>query len=91
MTSLHLLIDAVAAYRLTRLVVADSITEPLRDRVARFIRIHELVTCYWCSGMWVGAGVGMARWAVPTLWNPAAWALTVAAAAALLARLEPPE
>lgn len=91
MTSLHLLIDVVAAYRLTRLVVADTITEPLRDRVARFIRVHELVTCRWCSGVWIGAGVAASRWLIPDVWNPVAWALTAATAAALLTSLEPPD
>jgi len=32
MNALRLAIDAAAAYRLTRLVTADSITAPLRDR-----------------------------------------------------------
>ncbi len=91
MTALHLLIDVVAAYRLTRLVVADAITAPIRDRLARWLWWHELVTCRWCSGVWVGAGVAAARWIVPTQWNVAAWALTAASVAALASRLEPPD
>lgn len=49
---------ALAAYRLTRLVVQDEILSPLRDRVwDRFppesTRTGYLLTCPWCTGFWV--------------------------------------
>lgn len=42
--ALDLFIDAAATYRLTRLVVADKITEPLRDRA--------IATAYESAGRW---------------------------------------
>lgn len=88
---------ALATARLTGLVTADALTEPLRDRLLRRLgtvldpaaagttpvldRLYEthrrrwmigkLVTCAWCSSMWISAAV------VPIAWwhgtNP--WAL----------------
>lgn len=80
MPDLITLILAVgAAARITRLVVADTITEPLRNallpRIARSRRDRALIartgeahpptgiraalvtllTCHWCTGMWVAA------------------------------------
>lgn len=91
MTWLTFVIDAVACYRLTRLVVVDSITEEIRDWAVRWVKMHELLTCRYCVGIWVGAGVAAARWTIPTAWNVAAWALAIAAFAPILARLEPPK
>lgn len=62
MTGLDLLLLTLAAFRLTHLVVVDSITEPVRDRVkARSAFFGELVTCYWCCGVWV-SGLVAAAW-----------------------------
>lgn len=112
-----LLVDAVAAYRLTKLATDDVITAPIRDRlVAAAYRREEisvppdvsvpndwtayaigdpvapkiatLLTCRWCAGMWIGAGVVAARRLAPRAWAPVAEALAVASAAALLAGFE---
>lgn len=116
-----LLVDAVATYRLTRLVTADAITAPLRDQLVRNAyvardgeavavdmeaetphdswsdraaddsdppRLAQLLVCRWCMGVWVAAGVTIARRAAPRQWAPVADAAALAAAAALLARLE---
>lgn len=58
-------VDAVAVYRLTRLVTADGITEPLRDAIDDWSReggrlrekAAELVTCPWCMSMWWSLGL----------------------------------
>lgn len=51
---LDVLLVALSAYRLTRLVTADKITEPIRAWVeARGPRIGYLVTCDWCLSVWV--------------------------------------
>ena len=47
-----------------------------------------LVTCRWCAGVWIAAGVTVARYVVPDLWRPVARGLAASAAAVLLARLE---
>lgn len=57
-----LLIYALAVARVTGLIVADAITEPVRDRI--IARLDDtpgsagewfatLITCPWCAGMWV--------------------------------------
>lgn len=120
-------LDALAAYRLTRLVSADVITRPLRVRVYRHAygalehaprdyydgddhpsrppmsedeweqlafndqdapKLVELVHCRWCVGVYAGFGVLVARRLAPRWWDPIARALSLAAAAALIAGLE---
>lgn len=114
MSPLELVVDAVAAYRLTKLVTDDEITEPLRDAVVEWSyrddvdplpdgyaswsdlaitdpkspKLATLVTCRWCAGVWIGAGVVAARRVAPRAWQPLAEALSFAAAAALIAGLE---
>lgn len=61
-TWLALLIYALAVARVTGLIVADTITEPVRDRVLNWLDdtpgsagewFASLITCPWCAGMWV--------------------------------------
>jgi len=61
-TWLALLIYALAVARVTGLIVADTITEPIRDRVITWLDdtpgssgewFASLITCPWCAGMWV--------------------------------------
>lgn len=56
------LILAAAAYRVTRLVVIDDITAPLRNAWTSFLAnfshrfaawISDLFTCTWCAGVWI--------------------------------------
>jgi hypothetical protein len=79
-----MLTDALAAYRLTRLVTQDRITAPLRDRLDRDTLPGELVRCSWCVGMWAAFGVVAARRLVPHAWAPVADALAVAAVVGLI-------
>jgi hypothetical protein len=57
-----LLIYALAVARVTGLIVADSITEPVRDKLIGWLDdapgssgqwFATLITCPWCAGMWV--------------------------------------
>lgn len=59
---LLLLIYALAVARVTGLVVADTITEPIRDRIIGWLDdtpgsagewFASLITCPWCAGMWI--------------------------------------
>lgn len=59
---LLLLIYALAVARVTGLIVADTITEPVRDRIVRWLDdtpgslgewLASLIECPWCAGMWV--------------------------------------
>lgn len=94
MTWFTFVIDAIATYRLARLVSADTITEPIRSRIM-FKKNGdprewwaELLGCRWCVGVWVGFAVMAARFLVPEVWRWPAYALAVATSAPLLARLE---
>lgn len=124
----ELLVDSIAAYRLTRLVTADVITAGLRakliegayrrqarrervtlsERTGQPIRqmrpsdwddlaisegesapkLATLITCRWCAGVWIAAGVLVARRVAPRAWPVAARGLVIASASALIARVE---
>jgi hypothetical protein len=51
-------------------------------------RLATLVTCRWCAGIWIAAGVAAARRFAPGVWDPVARGLALAAGAVLLARVE---
>lgn len=97
MTPFHLLVLAVAVYRATRLVTADTVSERprewLRARSHKTMVRHDLlgvtgdtrvdertdrpaslwlwklITCPWCSSVWLGAlAIGtFLTWPTPTL------------------------
>lgn len=82
-------IDALATHRLVRLAIEDEITEGLRSKLwethpPHTSKLGYLVTCPWCSGMWIGAGVAVARTLVPKLWGPVAYALAASSAAGII-------
>jgi len=58
-TPLQFIVLALAAYRLCRLVIQDTVTEALRNRVWRHFppttSLGYLITCYWCTGIWVSS------------------------------------
>lgn len=48
------LLAFLACYRLTRLITADIITQPLREQVAdRSPFFGYLVSCDWCLSIWL--------------------------------------
>lgn len=66
------LILALASARLTQLVVDDSITEPVRDKIHERPGdetwsnvLDEVVNCHACTSVWAGAGVLAAEHAGP--------------------------
>lgn len=65
LTALELVVLTLAAYRFTRLVSLDTVTEPLRDELATWERVPrwvgELVGCGFCAGVWV-SGLVYAVW-----------------------------
>jgi hypothetical protein len=79
------LVDCLAAFRLTRLAVDDTITATPRVWVSQRSRfLSDLLACYWCTGMWVAAGVSLARTVAPRQWGWVARMLAVAAAVGLV-------
>ena len=65
-------------------LTAQEIVESLKDPP----RLGTLITCRWCAGIWIAAGVSIARLVVPKAWDPVARGLALSAGAVLLARLE---
>jgi hypothetical protein len=63
---------------------AQEIVESLDDPP----RLATLVTCRWCAGMWIAAGVTAARVVAPRAWTPIANGLALSASAVLLSRVE---
>lgn len=59
---MSLLLRLLAVYRLTRLVVADYITEDARRALQRRlpVKLAYLLGCPWCASMYVGALVAFA-------------------------------
>lgn len=81
-----LLIDALATFRLTRLITTDRITRGPRNALEQ--RGGELgywVGCDWCASAAVGIGVVLARRFTPRLWGPLAEALAFSAITGLIA------
>lgn len=87
-----LLVDALAAYRLTHLITDDHLPfGPIRERVLHTDSdglIAEWMECPWCAGMWVAAAVVAARAGAPRWWAPAARVLALSAAVGLLSTWE---
>lgn len=81
--------DALAVYRLTRLVIADEITAGVRDKIwethpPETSKIGYLFTCPWCTSIWVGFAVAAARKIAPAAWDLASTALAGSAVAGLI-------
>lgn len=66
MVTLLVALAALAAARLTRLVVEDKLLEPFRFWLARHLPAESkrlyLFHCPWCFGMWVSFIVAPALW-----------------------------
>lgn len=77
-----LIVDALAVHRITKLVIDDEITEPIRQMVwKRFppetTKIGYLTTCPWCVSIWAGAGALVAEAVAPTAWKHVARILAI--------------
>lgn len=66
-----LIVYALAVARLTGLIVADAITEPVRDALIGWLddrpntlgsAIATLITCPWCAGMWIALAASPLVW-----------------------------
>lgn len=81
-----LVVDALATYRLTRLIVEDRIAERPRAALrARSPFLDELLACSWCTSVWAAVGVVVARQVAPRAWEPLARVLALSAVAGLVA------
>lgn len=105
-TWFELLILALASFRLTRLVVYDTITEFLRKpfhktvveelpdgSIESFIEIKgngfrywigELISCYWCTGVWVAVFLYSGFVLYPVVFKPFIVIMAISGIAALI-------
>ena len=72
MTLLEFVIIALAVFRLTRLITTDTIFESLRNRLwAKFpphkSKLGYLITCDWCTSIWVASIVVPSAMIIPVL------------------------
>jgi hypothetical protein len=82
--------DALAVFRLTKLVVDDEIFADVRDKLLdRFppesTKLGYLITCPWCVSIYLGGAVVVARLVAPRQWDLAARALSFSALTGLVA------
>jgi hypothetical protein len=86
---LWLLVDALATYRLARLVTTDDIFKRQRDALTKRWpvkpgRLSELVICPWCCSVYIGvAAYALTRY-VPSVWVWVAVPLALSAVAGYL-------
>jgi hypothetical protein len=72
MSLLNLVVDAVAVYRLTKLVIDDEILADIREKVwekypPETTKIGYLTTCPWCVSIWMAGLVFALRKVSPEL------------------------
>lgn len=82
-------LDVLAAYRVTRLIVEDEITADLRELVwKRFspedTKIGYALTCPHCASVWIAALVAAAHAFAPKTTQPAVNVLALAGAVSLV-------
>lgn len=82
-------VDALATYRLTRLLQRDTLPPIATVRESLMQRFgtspwSELIDCPWCLSVWLGFGVALLRRVCPRLWDPIAHALAASAVTGLL-------
>lgn len=102
-SSTSLVLDGLAVYRITRLIVKD--TFPPVKRVREAVEtwaiqpaqrrspieghaLGELVSCPHCMGFWVAAAVVAARLVAPRWWDPIGKAFALAGVVSLVAEVE---
>jgi hypothetical protein len=89
--AVSLVVDALATYRLTRLLVSDGIADRPRAALLRRLegrghrKLVELVNCPWCTGFWIAASVVAGRRVTGRWWAPVAEAFAFAAVTGLTA------
>lgn len=103
---LELILFSFASFRLTRLIVIDSITAFIRrpfheemeeldedGRPIFYIEIKgsglrawigELLSCYWCTGIWVTTFLYILSWKYPGLMGHVITILAIAGLAAII-------
>jgi len=84
---LTLATDGLAAYRLTRLTIEDTLLDGPREGLLEWLqeqgragrKIAEGLRCWWCVGVWAAAGTVLMRRASPALGGAVVETLAAAA------------
>ncbi len=81
---MSLLVDALACFRLVRLLREDALLDAPRSALtARSVFADELLGCAWCTSVWAAVGVVVAHQVAPRAWEPLARALALSAVVGL--------
>ena len=89
---LAMLVDALAVYRLVKLVKDDRITEPIRDGMDERLgppeesSVSYLLNCPWCLSFWFGSALTLARLRWPRTTEALARSLALSATTGLAAQ-----
>jgi hypothetical protein len=96
-------IDALAVYRITRLVTRDTITEELRETIAQEIqttvqaglitqktadKLTYLMECDWCMSIWVATIACFFKKYIPHVWDTIKYIMAASAVAGALSNQE---
>lgn len=97
----NIILIAIAAFRLTRVLVFDKIAEFIRAPFFEEVSVDgevyyeprsngfrkwigELLNCYWCTGVWVSAGLLAINHFFPEIGQPITMVFAVAGMASLI-------
>lgn len=84
-------IYALAGWRLCRLIIEDTITEGIRNFIWKRFPPHKgigyLITCYWCTGIYVATLLTIGYILVPSVMSVIATALALAASIGIINKL----
>jgi hypothetical protein len=85
----HVLILALAVYRITRIIVEDQVLERVRVEIWKRHNsssgIGYLITCYWCTSFWVSSLVVVSYIIVPVPVTAVSLVLALSAVTGLIA------
>ena len=90
MNGLEVLVDTAAARRLTRLIVKDEITRPIRDHhlVTKHEKLSYLMNCPFCVSVYTGALVAVSSMVFPRASKIVRYSLALAEFQATLTELD---
>lgn len=84
----HVVILALAVYRITRLIVQDQVLDKVRVAIWKRHNsssgIGYLITCYWCTSFWVSSLVVISYIIVPVPVTAIALVLALSAITGLI-------
>lgn len=85
----NFIILGLAVYRATRLIVEDTVLDPLRKKIWKKFSpadrgIGYLITCYWCTSFWISSLVVLAYIIVPVAVTAVCMIFALSAVAGLI-------